>query len=73
VIRAVRLRAAGLKLKRMPARRGPRKPQPAPVATKVLELHRRGLSRAEVIRRTGANPGYISQLLTGPYRPRSLK
>jgi hypothetical protein len=57
----------------MPARRGPQKSRPAQVAAEVLEVHRWGLSRAEVIRRSGANPGYVSQLLGGSYRPRRLK
>jgi DNA-binding transcriptional ArsR family regulator len=73
VRKAVWLRAAGLALKRMPARRGPPKPRAAPVATRVLELHRRGWSRTAILRRTGANPGYVSQLLGGSYRPRALK
>jgi DNA-binding CsgD family transcriptional regulator len=73
VRKAVGLRAAGLALKRMPARRGPQTPRAAPVADRVLALHRRGLSRATILRRTGASPGYVSQLLGGSYRPRALK
>jgi hypothetical protein len=64
--------AAALALKRMPDRRGPQRPRAAPVTARVLELHNRGLSRAAILRRTGANPGYVSQLLGGSYRPRAL-
>jgi hypothetical protein len=71
--KAVHLRAAGLALKRMPARRGPRRLRAAPVAARVLELHNRGVSRADILRRTGANPGYVSQLLGGSYRPQCMK
>jgi hypothetical protein len=71
--KAVHLRAAGLALKRMPARRGPQKPRAAPVAARVLELHNRGVSRADILRRTRANPGDVSQLLRGSYRPQCMK
>jgi DNA-binding CsgD family transcriptional regulator len=73
VRKAVWLRAAGLALKRMPARRGPQTPRAAPVAARVLALHRRGRNRAQILRRTGANPGYVSQLLGGSYLPKCLK
>jgi hypothetical protein len=73
--RATELRAAGLRLKYMPRRPGLSEPRPkaAPVAARVLELHNRGVSRADILRRTGANTDYVTQLLRGSYRPRCMK
>jgi DNA-binding CsgD family transcriptional regulator len=68
--RASALRRLGLALKRLPVR--PPGPRAAPVAARVLALARRGLSRAEIARRSGADERYVSKLLSGAKAPRSL-